>query len=262
MQQAPSKAGDKLPPWLVCVGTVAIVLHLIAVVLPILIAQSGPWPTTTGRSMEDPPRFAQAARGLSSWHTRYLRFGQNFHHLLDRPADLPGVELEILLRNDKDELIQTLHLPDPNANPWVRHRQELLVRSLAPDLPVDPPGQELIAAPGKNLPDQTIWTLPEERFGEGKTEQKVAGQSEKPIQLILREVPPHLVPRTRSVMRPSELSLALVHSYARYLCREYGAASADVLRHTREPIAPAILFEVEPGATIEELVASYGKVSP
>jgi hypothetical protein len=172
------------------------------------------------------------------------------------------VQLEVLLRNSEGELIRTLKIPDPEANPWVRHRQELLVRSLAPDLPVDPPGQEMIAAPGKSVPTQTIWVLPEERFPGDNVAQPAPGQTNQATQLRLRELPQHLVPRDRSVMRPSKWSVVLTRSYARHLCREYGAASAEILRHTREPISPLILFEIEPGATFDELVASYGKVSP
>jgi hypothetical protein len=262
MLHAPSKTGGALPPWLVFAGTVGIVLHLIAVVLPILNAPSGPWATPGGRSVEESPRFAQAGSNLSIWHTRYLRLGQNYHQILNRPGDIPGVELEVRLRNNEGELIRTLKIPDPEANPWVRHRQELLVRSLAPDLPVDPPGQEMIAAPGRTVPTQAIWVLPEERFPDEKAGQQSSTQVDRAIQLRLREVPQHLVPRNRSVMRPSEWSMLQARSYARHLCREYGAATAEILRHTSEPISPTILFESEPGATFDELVASYGEVSP
>jgi hypothetical protein len=95
-----------------------------------------------------------------------------------------------------------------------------------------------------------------------KSEQPAPVQEDQAIQLRLQEIPQHLVPRTRSVMRPSEWTVLLARSYARHLCREYGAATAEILRHTREPISPAILFESESGATFDELVASFGKVSP
>jgi hypothetical protein len=264
MLHAPSRTGVALPPWLVFAVTVAIVLHLTAVVLPVLSAPSGPWasPGQGGRAMEESPRFALAAQGLSTLHTRYLRMGQNYHHVLNRPGDIPGVELEVRLRNSDGELIRTLKIPNPDANPWVRHRQELLVRSLAPDLPVDPPGQEMIAPAGKSVPTQSIWVLPEERLSDEKSGQPAPDEEDRTIQLRLRDVPQHLVPRTRSVMRPSEWTVLLARSYARHLCREYGAASAEVLRHTREPISPAILAETDPGATFDELVASFGKVSP
>jgi hypothetical protein len=133
---------------------------------------------------------------------------------------------------------------------------------MAPDQVVDAPGQEIIAAPGKNVPTQTIWVLPEERFPGDPAAQPTPDQKDPAIQLRLREVPQHLVPRDRSVMRPSKWSVVLANAFARHLCREYGAASAEILRHTREPISPQILTEIEPDATFDELVASYGKVSP
>jgi hypothetical protein len=64
-------------------------------------------------------------------------------------------------------------------------------------------------------------------------------------------------------MRPTDWALVLQRSYARYLCRKYGAVSAELLRHTREPVSPAILFgNAMPPNALEDLVASFGEVTP
>ena len=68
MRHAPSATGAPLPPWLVLAGSAAILLHLAAVVVPILDSPSGPWPTPTGRTIDDPPAFAHALAGLAEWH--------------------------------------------------------------------------------------------------------------------------------------------------------------------------------------------------
>jgi hypothetical protein len=67
--------------------------------------------------------------------------------------------------------------------------------------------------------------------------------------------------RGSPVFRPSEWSLVLARSYARHLCRTHGAASAEIIRHTRDPIYPVVLFEREPAAdAFQDLVASFGEM--
>ena len=64
----------------------------------------------------------------------------------------------------------------------------------------------------------------------------------------------------RDSWRPSEWSLVLAHSYARFLCRENNAASAEIIRHTREPVGPDVLMG---GDTVDlsEIIASFGEKS-
>jgi hypothetical protein len=79
--------------------------------------------------------------------------------------------------------------------------------------------------------------------------------------LRLRAVPEHLVPRDRPVFRPSSWSLLLARSYVRHLCRVNGASTAELVRHSREPILPALIFMPEPpAATFDELVSSFGEL--
>ena len=258
MRLAPSGNGVS-PPWLIVVGSAAIIFHLAAVIVPILDSPSGPWPTPAGRTMDDPPAFVHAVSGVADWHAQYLRLSHNYHFVFNRPGDAPAVKMEVRLRDDAGALIRTLTFPDPQANPWVRHRQDLLVRALAPDLPVPAPGQEFIAAPGQKPPTATVWLTPEDGIPDGTPSADVVDPK---IQLRLATIPQHLVPRGREVMRPSDWSILLAHSYARRLCREYGAATAEIIRISREPVSPGVLFGGEtPPEAFEELTASFGEVS-
>lgn len=243
------------PRWLVLVGSAAIVFHLAAITLPVLDMRSGPWPG----GFAEAPAFAHSARALSTLHARYLRVVHSYDFPSNRPSDLPGVEFEVRLRDADGKVLQTLRFPDAKANLWVRQRQELLARNLAPDQPLDPPGAELLAAPGQKIPTVSFWTLPTE-FGAGSEKPSLTGDTN---QLLLRTVEYNQVPRNRQLMKPTDWAMVLQRSYARYLCRKHGAASAEVLRHTREPVAPAVLFGRElPPTALEDLVSSFGEVKP
>ncbi len=257
MHQPLSPSGDALPRWLVLVGSAAILYHLAAITLPILDMKSGPWPS----GLAEAPAFAHSLSGLSKVHGRYLRVTHSYDFPSNRPSDLPGVEFEVRLRDGRGNVLQTLHFPNPHANLWVRQRQDLLARNLAPDQPLEPPRAEILAAPGQKLPNVSFWALPNEMS---------ANTDKPPLQSFSENTPLHLqtvdqnsIPRNRQLMKPLDWSLVLQRSYARYLCRKYKAASAEVLRHTREPVTPAVLFgnEIPPNA-LEDLVASFGEVRP
>jgi hypothetical protein len=262
MTRNPSPGDSNLPTWLIVVGSVAVVYHLAAIVVPILDTPSGPWITPMGRAMDDPPHFAHSASGLSTLHGKYLRIAHSYHFMTNRPGDNPGVEFEVRLRNEDGAVTETLHFPDPKANPWVRYRQELLASGLAPDLPVQQTGGEVIAAAGGKVPEVSYWALPEDTpVTPGTNPMQVA--RDRKVQLQLVSVDQNLVPRTREVMRPNDWTLVLVRAYTRHLCRLHGAATAEIVRHTREPVTPAPLFNSEvPAQAFEDLVASFGKRLP
>jgi hypothetical protein len=261
MPQPPPQPG-MLPPWLVVAGSAAILVHFAAVVIPILDMPSGPWATPVGRTVDDPPAFAHAARNLADWHGQYLRLANSYHFTFNRPGDAPAVEMEVRLKDDTGKVFRTLKFPDPAANPWLRHRQELMARALAPDLPVDPPGQEVLGGVGQRPPTLAVWLTPEDRVPGAAAAQTLAFLADPSIHLRLAAVPLHLIPRGRGVMRPSEWSVLLAQSYARGLCREYGAEKAEIIRHTQEPISPSFLFGQEPSQdAFDELLASFGEVS-
>jgi hypothetical protein len=226
------------------VASVAIAFHLFAVGIRVLATVSGPWPNPPGFVMATPPQFAFS---INEWlnKDRYLdglKLTDNYHFFTNHPK-LPGVYLEIRLLDDSGDEIKTVKLPDDGANPWVRYRQSLLARALADDqLVILPPG-EAIAAAGQTLPDIQFW------HGENRN-------------LKLRSAHPNLVPRDQPVFRPAEWSLLLTRSYARHLCRLHGAASAEIIRHSQEPIPPLMLFnENVPPVEYAELICNFGKIS-
>ena len=232
-----------LPPWIVILGSAVVVFHLFAVVVLAVAAPSGPWPTAFGTSMALEPQFAQSISTVTTrQYLRPLKMTHNYHFPSNRPAP-PGVFFEVRLKDETGELLKTIRVPDENASFWVRHRQSLLAQALADDQPVQPRAGEVVAAPGKQVQTVDIWDTAENNT------------------LRLRSVPEHLIPRERPVFRPSEWSLVLARSYARYLCRVHGAASAELIRHTREPVMPAVMFlEDPPAGTFDELVSSFGEL--
>jgi hypothetical protein len=237
-------APRELPPWLTGLASAAVAFHLGAVALLALAAPSGPWPTAFGTSTAAGPQFA---RGVSAVTTPYylgpLKLTHNYHFAGNRPG-ATAVYVEARLKDAAGRPVATVRLPDETANFWVRHREALLAQWLTDDQPVQPRMGEAIPAPNRAVPTVSIWD------GEGPG---------RP--LALRAVPEHLVPRERPVFRPSDWSLLLARSYARHLCRRYGAASAELVRHTREPVLPAVLFLPEPPAdAFDELISNFGEL--
>ncbi len=264
MPRPPTAGGGPIPRWLVAAGSAAIIIHLAAIIIPILDAPSGPWPSPMGPEFGDVPHFAHEAAGLAAVHADGLRLAHSVHYdfLTSRPAQIPGVAFDVRLRNQAGEVIGEFHFPDPEANPWVRSRQEMLARNLAFDQQIAPQGGEVIPAPGAKAPTVAIWALPGEDFTGTRPP---APPPEGNVAVHLQTVPQHRVPRPpqgRPVWRPNDLSLVLVRSYARYLCRTHGAASAEIVRHMRQPIPPAVLFgEPTPPGAFEDLVANYGEMT-
>ena len=240
-------ATDRLPRWLILLGSAAIIFHLVSIAGAVLAAQSGPWPTNLGPSMaEEPPQFARVINEPTAKHyLRPLHMANNYHFASNR-NDFSVVKLEILLRDRDGSLIRTIRVPDQEANFWVRQRQTLLAQGLGDDQPVQPPPGESIPAPGQKVKTVIIWD-----------------SADNDRTLRLKEVPEHLIPRDRPVYSPTEWSQVLARAYSRYLCRQYGAATAEVIRHSREPILPVFMFspEARQGA-FEELVCSFGEQRP
>ena len=241
----PNAGSGGLHSWQIAVGSVAIGIHLLAVVTTILAVPSGPWPLADGSGMSTPPQFAYSLNQLvPDSYLRGIGMAHHYRQVSNDPA-LVGVTIELRLEAADGSSLGTLPLPDQRNNWWVRHRQALLARALADDVPVFPPGGEMVAAPGQALPSSLIWEL---SSGGG---------------LELRNVPEHLIPRERPVFRPSEKSLLLARSIARYVCRAYGVARVEVVRRTQEPIAPAVMFlpSTPTDEATGELVSSFGKFS-
>jgi hypothetical protein len=233
-----------LPTWLVWAGSAAIVFHLFALVIVALAAPSGPWPSPFGPSPQEPPAFAQEISRLSTRHyLRPLQLSSNYHFESNK-TEYDSVYFEAQLRDANNNLIQTLRIPDEQANIWVRNKQIALAQSLGVDEPVQPPRGEIITPPGQEMPKVKIWDVPE---GGGP--------------LKLQEIPVIRIPREREVYRPSDLSLQLARSYSRHLCKQMNAASVELIRHSRRPVFPAFIMREEgaPPDAFEEMICSFGE---
>jgi hypothetical protein len=251
-------AANAVPRWLVYLGSIAIGFHLFAVVSGALAAPSGPWPSMQGPNMSTPPQFAYTLNSftldkvidLSLFkhisipnYLSAVKMTHNYHFPSNRPA-LPGAYLEVRLKNEKGEEIKRLKLPDPDANAAVRYHQEQVVRGLADDQFFMPSQTERIAGPGKQVLVE-VW----ENDPRNQRSLHLAKKAE------------HLIPK-EGVFRPSEWSKILAGACARYLCAEYGAASAEIIRHHQEAIPPAVLFmDNIPASNFDELISNFGEYS-
>jgi hypothetical protein len=239
MQLPPDRPAARIPRWIVGLGSVLIGFHFLCVGINVLAAPSGPWPEM-GRV--DPPPFAVVANSLvAPTYLLPLKMGNNYHF----PSNIPGtraVYIEARLKDESGKVFKTVILPDPEANSYVQHRQQLFANGLADDVLVPPPGGEDVAAPGEKLARIDIWDTPKDRPLEIKTVS------------VLR------VPRGRPVFRPSEWSLVLARSYARHVRQTHGAARVEILRHWADPIPPMVLFGMDPRpGAFDEQVANFGE---
>jgi hypothetical protein len=263
MDQPRAAAPRPLPPALIWVGSLAILFHFVAVVMLVLAAQSGPWATRFGESPAEGPLFAKKISDvLGPAYLHPLRIAHNYHFLSNR-LTTSEVYFEARLK-DSNGKVTTLKFPDAKDNGWMRHRQSLLALGLGDDIPVQAPRGEVIPAPGQKMKTLTIWepVSSEEAQKLRETLEPLAPESPR-VFSKLREVPENLVPKDREVFRPSEWSLLLARSYARFLCREHGAVSCELIRHSKEPVLPAVMFLPEPPPrTFDELVCSFGELPP
>lgn len=249
MSSSRSITGPGLPSWLAIPVTVVLTLHLLAIGVNALAAPSGPWITPMGPSMSEPPVFAGAInQALTEAYLKPIKMTHNYHFLSNRTATAE-VRFEVKLKDARGHVIKTVKFPEEDVNPWVRHRQTLLALGLAQDEPVQPPQGEVIAAPGQKMPTLQIWDFAEDQ-----------NQT-----LVLKTIEQHQFPRNRPphipVMRPSPWSLLLAQSYMRHLCREHGAASAVLIRRTKDAIYPAYtLMDNPPPMALQELVVNFGEM--
>jgi hypothetical protein len=230
MSLPPSDSRIALPRWLVVAGSVVIAVHLFAVGALVLAAPTGPWwVPQVGPSPALAPTFADTVNEVTAPnYLRHVKLTHNYHFISNRTA-LPGVELEARLKF-KDGQVKTLMFPDKDANPWVRHRQLLLIRGLTDDRPVmtDPTKGVALVRDAVKKPKVQYW--------------EIAPPEGKYQSLRLKTEAEDRIPRNREVLRPSDWALLLAKSYARYLCHEYGAESVELIRYTQEPIFPVVLL--------------------
>src|SRR5262245_14508170 len=247
MPKAPSPPTRPLPGWVLWIGSAIVGFHLFAILIHVLAAPSGPWMTRSGPDTAVGPLFTERPNEvLDRYYLEPIKMPSDYHFATNRP-EVTAVFFEVHLRNKEGKLINKLTVPDPQANYWVRHRQALLaLRLVEGDREVPPPRGEVIADTKQKEPMISGW--------EPITDERTA---EVP-RFRLQTVPEHLIKRDRPVYRPSELSIVLARSYLRYLCRKHGAASAELVRHSRLPIlAGVVLINPLPPDTLADMIATY-----
>jgi hypothetical protein len=216
--------------------------HLLALAVQVLAAPSGPWASNFGVGPATEPQFARSlCNVLAPLFLTPIKMADNYHDPANRPGS-PSAYFEVLLKDRDGKALKTVRIPEEGANAWIRHRQTLLAQALTNDEPIEPRGGEVIAAPNQQATLVSFWEIADNR------------------NLKLRTVPEHLVPRDRQVFKPSAWSQTLARSYVRYLCRTHGAATGELIRHTREAIPPAMMYQDEaPQGAFEELASSFGE---
>ncbi len=244
-----------MPRWLLWAASVVILAHLLAVGAHALAAQSGPWPTPFGISNAEPPKAAELAdKHAAKPYLSALRMPQDYHFASNQPV-FPGITFEVRLKDERGEVLKTLKFPDEKANGWVRHRQALLARNLGNDQPVAPrQGGVVLPAPGQELPKHLIWDPldPNQPPRPGQMLKLVERDDNELISIQMKQP-------MGSVYRPSEWELLVARAIARRMCREHGAAKAQVIRHAQNPITPAALILPDPNmAYAPELLSDFG----
>jgi hypothetical protein len=212
------------PRWLMIVGSVVIGFHLLALGFAAVAARSGPWPMPPeGAAPMPPPEFAAVVNSWTGvYYLQALRLTHNYHFATNN-TNSTGITLEARL-TDRDGHQVTVPLPDDGANFWVRHRESLLAGSLGNDVPYIPQGAPKVVKIGEKAPSVLVWDRPE-----GETKE------------TLKEVEEHQLSRVRPTMRPNPVALLLANAYARYLCRQYGAANVQLVRYYQERIPPVFM---------------------
>jgi hypothetical protein len=243
-----TKSDNRPLPRPVTVGLSALILfHFVALTALVLAAESGPWAMSMGTSMAEGPPFAKAVNDvIAPNYLFHLHMAANYHFDANRP-ELATVFFEVRLKDKGGTVVNTLKFPEENANYWVRYRQERMAQALGGDQPPQLPQGEQVMPPGTPYPTVEVWQ----------------GKEGDPV-LRLTKVLQVEIPRDRPVVQPSAWSLLLAKAYVRYLCRLHGAASGELVRYSRNPIQPGVLYAPGPlpRETFEELVCSFGEYRP
>jgi len=236
--------GRPLPRWLMLAGSLGIAFHLLAVVVMVLAARSGNWPSPFGRTMQEPPAFAAS---IGEYTTRYylqpLHLAHDYHFGSNR-TDVSSVRFKVRLKDERGDVVQTLEFPEADANFWVRHRESLLAMSLGDDQPVGSNRQNTLSAEGQ-IERVQVWE-------QDKSDRRFHLKS-KPVTAISRNLPEN---------GPSAWSQLLAKSYVRYLARKYGADSGELIRESREPIPPVVLIAPAPPDLFNEMIANFTEREP
>jgi hypothetical protein len=232
--------GARARRWLLGGLSAWIVWHFMAILGTALGARSGPWPVNGELGWATPPQFAQEINSLCGSYLWALNLTSDYHFPSDRPQ--LASRFEVRLRDAQGNELEVVQIPDPSANAFVRHRQSLLADGLAADMAVEAPPGEFVPAPNQPVRTVVYWNFEGGPIG------------------ALRTIEEHLIPRDQQVTGPTDWALLLARSYSRYLCRTHGAASAEIVRHTKDAIPPDVLFADSPpqAAAFDSAAASFG----
>jgi hypothetical protein len=240
----------RLPGWVVAVVSLWIVAHFFAIGVHVLSARSGPWlvPNIGPSTAEGPPFATELSKETTRYYLQPLRMTSDYHYASNH-VDSPAVYFEAKLKDDNGNVTQTLQFPAAKENAWLRHRHAVLAEGLGGDVPIPMPRGEMIPAKGQEAERVLLW------YG--------ADPKEKKLDLIEKEQ--HLIKDlfkdpSMQLSKPRDYTLLLARSYARYLCRKHGAASVQIVRYSRDPIMPALLFlpaEAIPPGTFDSLVSQF-----
>ncbi len=204
-----SKPSRPLPTWIIRLGTALVTVHFLALGMLVLAAPSGTWPTRFGESMSPGPMFAEKITSVvKPIYLDPLRLTNNYHFAGNRSL-VSAVYFEARLKDAQGSVIKTIRFPGDSGSFWRRQRYKVLAMGLGSDIPVQPPGGEVIPAPGQQMEKRIIWDISDPKMWK------------------LSEVPEHLVPKDHPVMRPSEWSLLLARAYALFLAGTGGGIGRD-----------------------------------
>ena len=235
-----------LPLWLKAGGSAFALWHILAVGMLALAHRSGPWPAPPpiGVDHQEGPQFAKVLSNSVTFPTyiQPLRMTNNYHFVSNEPG-MNALFIEVHLKNEQGVVFKTLKFPDDKANFWVRHRQNVVVRGLAGDQPVQVPITERLAPAGQSPRLYEFWEMTPQ--GELKLSKKPGNQ----------------VPVDRNPFRPSDGAKVLAESYMRHLCKKHNAASAELVRHHRDPVMPVLWFlpQAPPPETFLEIKSYFGE---
>jgi hypothetical protein len=215
------RRGKPLPDWLVILGSVLVAGHLLVVAVHALAAPSGPWPLPYD-DRNSPSTGPVFASKVEDYTWRWYLKPLHFAHNYHFETNHPEVR-------------------------GVRFEVRLRDRQ------------------GK--PITTLWFPDDDANFWARHRQTLLAQN---LLFNLRVEsgsgelipPPGLdrIPPTPAVCLPSDWSLLAARSYQRFLCRQYHAASAQLICHIRGPVLAGHLFTAErtPSYVFEELQCNFG----
>jgi hypothetical protein len=248
-----------LPRWLIVVGTLGIAFHLLAVVVVVIAAPSGPFPTPVGPLPFEPPAFVwrqnaggQLLNEVAADYLRLLHLGSNYHFSSNK-LDYSAVWFEVRLKGADGAVFKTLKFPEDDANFWVRHREGLLAQNIGDDQNVQSNRQNTLPAEGERVQRVQIWK-----------------QAKPGDEFHLESVPVSSLSRTQPENGPSAWSQLLAKAYVRYLERKYGeergeSIKGELIRHSRNPIPPVVVVNPQdlwPPNVFNEMVADFTEREP